>query len=75
MNHKVHLTQKAFTYPNRDIEHIIKTIESLSNSKQLAAVCELVDIHTRTQSRNTLKIQRMLFGTRCKPYVFISCLN
>ena len=75
MNDKVHLTRKAFAYPNQDIEHIIKTVELLSNSKQLAAVCEMVDIHTRSRSRDTVKIQRALFGARPKPYVFVSCLN
>ena len=75
MSKNVYLTKKAFAYTNKDIEHLISTVEKLSNSKQLASVSEVIDIHTRYRSRNINKIQRVLFGTKVKPYVFVSCLN
>ena len=75
MSQNVHLSKKALTYPNSDIEIIIRTIETLSNSKQLAVVSELIDIHTRRKSRKQLSIQKALFGKQPKAFVFVSCLN
>ncbi len=75
MSEKVFITKKAFAYTNQSIEHLIATVENLSNSKRLADVSELTDTHTRKHTRNKLKIQVALFGKRLKPFVFVSCLN
>lgn len=75
MSQTVYLTSKACTLAARDIQNIVSTVEKLSNSKLLASVSEMTDVHRRSRNRNPRKIQRALFGKRIKPFVFISCLN